>query len=196
MTHDDRGRFPVIEVRLRNHRTAVVRPLRIEDGPALGVFYESVPREDFRFYCPHLLNREKAMEVAAAALNPDEVVLVIDIDGAIGGYAWYRWATPWWGKVVTEEGDVKGELSSTFGICIGRPYQGLGAGRLIMARLLEIARYVGPPIMSLTVQLANPRAVKLYQAMGFTIVRQQMRGANEAYGLVAEPEYAMRQRVR
>jgi len=43
--------------------------------------------------------------------------------------------------------------------------------------------------MCLTVQLANPRAVRLYQQMGFRIVRQQMRNASNIFP--AEPEYFM-----
>jgi len=50
--------------------------------------------------------------------------------------------------------------------------------------------------MSLTVQLANNRAVALYHKMGFTIVREQMRAASEACGFPAETEYYMERRVR
>lgn len=48
--------------------------------------------------------------------------------------------------------------------------------------------------MALTVQLANPRAIALYQKMGFRIVRQQVR--DRIGDFAAEPEYAMEQIVR
>lgn len=188
MTPDDQSRFPAIPVTLRSGVAAVVRPLRLDDGAALGDFYEAVPCEDFRFYCPHELTRARALENAAAALSPHQVVLVLDVGGAIGGYAWYRWAGPTPQNPAPE--------SSTFGICIARPYQNAGAGRLIMRRLLAIAPHVGPPVMALTVQLANPRAVALYQSMGFAVVRQQTRVANSNWGIPSEPEYVMQQRVR
>ncbi len=83
---------------------------------------------------------------------------------------------------------------STFGICISRDCQGSGAGRALMTRLLDIAREVGPPIMTLTVQHANPRAVALYRAMGFTPVREQLREVK--FGFPEEPEYCMERPVR
>ena len=48
--------------------------------------------------------------------------------------------------------------------------------------------------MSLTVQKANPRAVALYQKMGFEIVREQMR--NQVEEFPPEPEYYMERKVR
>ena len=69
---------------LANGSAAVIRPLAIGDGDALGDFYESIPREDIRFYCPHPLTREKAAENAARALHPYEVVLVLEAaDGSL-----------------------------------------------------------------------------------------------------------------
>jgi len=64
-----------------------------------------------------------------------------------------------------------------------------------MARLLEIAQQVGPPVMGLTVQLANERALRLYRGMGFEVVREQMSDSS-AYGFDPEPEYYMERLVR
>jgi ribosomal protein S18 acetylase RimI-like enzyme len=57
-------------------------------------------------------------------------------------------------------------------------------------RLLEAARIHGPPVMSLTVQKANKRAVALYRKTGFRIVREQQRATD------GEPEYCMELNVR
>ena len=65
-----------------------------------------------------------------------------------------------------------------------------------MTRLAQIAEKVGPPVMTLTVQEANPRAVALYQSMGFSIVRAQIRQEMEGHGFPPEPEYLMERRVR
>ena len=184
MTPETKALFPDMTVSLRNGSPAVIRALRAADGEALASFYACVPDEDIRFYCPHQLDREHALQNAGKADSPCEVVLVLETPAkAIGGYAWYRWE------------HAQAEKSS-FGICISRPYQRLGAGRALMTRLLEIARIVGPPVMSLTVQQANARAAKLYQEMGFLIVREQMRQANPAIGMTEEPEYYMELRVR
>lgn len=176
-------RFPPVPIQLKDGSDALLRLLSPDDGDALAEFYDGVPWEDIRFYCPHPLDREHALANAAKAHSPLEVVLVLESPaGGIGGYAWYRWK---------EDAD-----RSTFGICIARGYQNVGAGRALMIRLLDIAREIGPPVMGLTVQLANARAVTLYQRMGFSVVREQTRRHNPELGFEPEPEYYMERRVR
>jgi len=88
-------------------------------------------------------------------------------------------------------------IQISFGICIGRDLQGRGVGRALMVRLAEVAESVGPPVMQLTVQLANARAVALYRSMGFRVVREQMRANDDAgYGFPPEPEYLMERETR
>jgi ribosomal protein S18 acetylase RimI-like enzyme len=176
-------KFPPAAHGLRSGRRVTLRPLLPADADALGDFYEAIPREDFRFYYPHPLTREKAAENAKAADDPRQVVVVLETDeGAIGGYAWFRWR--------------QGAESSGFGICVRRDLQGTGAGRLLMTRLLEMARCAGPPAMHLTVQKANARAVALYRSVGFAVVREQTRRANPELGFDEEPEYYMERTVR
>lgn len=182
MTPQDQARIGSISITLRDGRPAVIRPLRTSDAPALAAFYAAVPREDFRFYCPHALDEANARRVAAAAESPHEVVLLLEAGtGEIAGYAWFRWS-----------GDDA--PSSTFGLCIRRGWQDCGAGRALIERINHVARTLGPPVMSLTVQEANPRAVALYQKMGFRIVRQGMRAPR--LGFEPEPEFAMERRTR
>ncbi|MCX5662637.1 MAG: GNAT family N-acetyltransferase [Planctomycetota bacterium] len=181
----DQLKFGPIEAKLRDGKVATIRPLRTDDGPALTEFYASVPREDFRFYCPHELDRAHAEAHCAAADSPHEVVVVLvepESPGkVIAGYAWFRWP----------DDEAK---ASTFGICVRRGWQDCGAGRALITRVREIARILGPAVMDLTVQKANPRAVALYQKMGFKIVRSQMRG--NYMGFEPEPEFAMEMRTR
>jgi ribosomal protein S18 acetylase RimI-like enzyme len=182
MDENVRQRFAPIQVSLKDGRLITIRFLEPRDVAALGDFYESVPREDVRFYCPHPLTRQKAAEKAAEAAGPRLVALVAESStGEIVGYAWYRWK-------------ADDSRSSGLGICIRRDHQGIGTGRALMPRLLEVARDVGPPLMTLTVQKANARAVALYQQMGFRIVAEQMRRAFDEFP--AEPEYRMELRVR
>lgn len=54
-----------------------------------------------------------------------------------------------------------------------------------MKELLAIP--AGPPVMSLTVQKRNPKAIELYKSMGFRIVRDQLRAADNC------PEFYMEQ---
>ena len=182
MTPWDRKRFPAAQAVLANGIRVLIRPLRTSDPGALGDFYASVPAQDYRFYRNRPLTREQAATMAASVDHPQRVVLVLvprrgsrQTDDSIGGYAWYRW----------EDGAER----SVLGICVGPGFRNLGAGTALMNRLLEIARTVGPPITSLTVQKANPRAVLLYRKMGFRIVREQTRPASHWFP--AEPEYYM-----
>ena len=177
MTLADQSQFPPLAISLRNGTPAVVRPLAETDGAALAQFYAGIPPEDVLFYCPHPLTSEYAFKNAAQAASPTEVVLVLELtSGSIGGYAWYRWPA---------DADA-----SCFGICVARSCQGAGAGQQLMSRLLEVARKVGPPVMSLTVQKKNPKGVELYAKMGFRVVREQLRVAD------SEPEFYMEYRVR
>ena len=177
MTPSDQRQFPPLAITLRNGTPAVIRPLAETDGPALAQFYAGIPPEDVLFYCPHPLTSEYALKNAAQAASPTEVVQVLETTGgSIGGYAWYRWPA---------NADVSG-----FGICIARSCQGAGAGQQLMSRLLDVARKVGPPVMSLTVQKKNPRGVELYAKMGFHVIREQLRAAD------SEPEYYMEFAVR
>ena len=184
MTPRVRERFPAAPAVLSDGTRVLIRPLRGSDTRALGDFYLSVPAQDYRFYRNRPLTREQAATMAASADHPHRVVLVLvptpgrgsrQTDDSIGGYAWYRWED--------------GTEPSVLGICIGPRFQDLGAGTALMERLLEVARTVGPPTTSLTVQKANPRAVRLYRKMGFRIVREQTRPASHWFP--AEPEYYM-----
>lgn len=179
----DAARFAPVEVLLKDRRPVTLRLLALDDEVRLGDFYQTVPREDYRFYRCQPLTRQLAREVLGKSQGSTDVVLAAtDPDGgAIVGYAWFAW-----------EGAQA--ATSVFGLCLRRSHQSAGLGRTLMARLLEIARHVGPPLMTLTVQLANPRAVFLYQQMGFQIIRQQMR--RQTTDFASEPEYYMERPVR
>ena len=196
MTPRDRRRFGARRVVLAGGVQAVIRPLRRGDADALGDFYESIPRRDYRFYRAAPLTREMAYAEAAAADRPDRAVLLLipaPHTGAgsghsraasgstdiVGGHVWSRWAD--------------GADRSVLGLCVRPGFQRLGAGAALMARLLEVGVSLGPPVMTLTVQQANPRAIRLYRKMGFRTVREQMRPANRWFA--AEPEYYMERTI-
>lgn len=181
MHEEDRKRFGAIQTTLKDSREVVIRPLDAGDAAALADFYESIPREDYRFYCPHPLTRQEAAEQAAGATDPRFACLVAEDRGHIAGHAWYRLETLDAPRAVC-------------GLCVRRGYQGAGLGRALMERLLEIAREVGPSVIVLTAQAANTPAVALYQGLGFEVVDERMRGAFEEFA--AEPEYVMEINLR
>lgn len=183
MLTKDRQRYPPVQRTLKDDRLVTIRLLDPGDAARLGDFYAVMPRETWRFYCPPRLSRADAAKKARHALHPTEVCVVAEdpVTGQIVGYNWYTW------KDETRR-------ASIFGICLRESHRGAGLGQILMERLLEIAQEVGPPVMSLTVQLANPRAVALYTKMGFRVVREQVRQAIGDFP--AEPEYYMEQELR
>lgn len=169
--------MPVV---LKNGRRAFVRPLRNTDGEALAEMYSAITWGEFRFFCPYPLGRATALRNATERADSDQwfIVVIEGEDGKIGGEAWVR-------RVPADA------TQGTFGICIRDVYQNIGTGAALMKRLFEIVKHTGMPTVDLTVQLANHRAVALYQKMGFKIVREQIRPAAAVYGFEAEPEYFM-----
>jgi ribosomal protein S18 acetylase RimI-like enzyme len=183
MRPQDRARFGPVTATLKNGQTVTVRMAEPTDTDIVAEFYSVVPRKDWRFYSAWPMTRESAQTKVADRADADNFVcaLLISTQGRVAGYAWYNW------KDATSR-------DSVFGICIRTEFQECGAGQVVMRRLLEVAREIGPPVMSLTVQLANTRAVALYQKMGFCIVRQQMRP--QVAEFPPEPEYYMEQPTR
>ena len=180
MDPEQRQRFPPTNTVLRDGRQIELSMIEPTDGPALADFYDSLPRETWRFYCPPRLTHADAKKKASLALSPTHVVLLAEDPqtAEIVGYNWYKWVD-------------ETSRTSVFGICVRESHRGAGLAQALMTRLLGIAREVGPPTMSLTVQLANARAIHLYTKMGFQIVRRQTRAAVEDFS--AEPEYCMEQ---
>jgi len=160
-------------VALSDGAEMTLRALAEADGESLAAFYDAVPREDNFYYAPHPLTRDEAMKKAARATDPRFVCLVLEDDAAaIAGYAWFGWR-------------ADGDRASSFGICVRREHQGLGAGRALMTRIVALSRTIGPGVISLTVQKSNDRAFALYRKMGFEVVREQRRASD------GEPEYYM-----
>jgi ribosomal protein S18 acetylase RimI-like enzyme len=173
---------PIIAI-LKDGSAITLRLLEPADADALGDFYESVPREDYRHYAPHPLNREQANIKAGKLADSPYFICIIaaNTSGQIAGYAWVDWKKP-------------DDECCSLGICIRREYQGLGTGAAIMTRLLEVVGQAGPARVQLTVHKTNPRAFSLYQKMGFETVREQMRPKFEEFA--AEPVYFMERRSR
>ena len=87
----------------------------------------------------------------------------------IYGEGWYNW----------------GESSpdkSTFGLSVASDFQGSGAGRALITRVLEVAEETGygPSIMTLTVQDINQRAWELYESVGFEFLYDEHMGERES----------------
>ncbi|TBR40216.1 MULTISPECIES: ribosomal protein S18-alanine N-acetyltransferase [Dyella] len=88
---------------------------------------------------------------------------------------------PCWVLWVGEDMAGYGVLSVAAGeahvlnVCIGPGYRGLGLGRHLLKRLLDIARWHGAQRVFLEVRPSNDTAHKLYDSMGFTEIGRRPR---------------------
>lgn len=124
---------------------------------------EDMPREPFEVVLAH-----------------DEIVRYVEHWGGLGdvafiaagghectaiGAAWYRLFTacrPGYGFV--DEGTPE------VAIAVAREHRGQGAGRALMEALIAHARQTAMPGLSLSVEIANQHALRLYQQLGFEAV--------------------------
>ncbi len=60
-------------------------------------------------------------------------------------------------------------------LCVAPEYQGMGHGRRIMRRLLDLARWLGAERVFLEVRPSNPVALRLYESGGFNEVGRRPR---------------------
>ncbi|MEW5836166.1 MAG: ribosomal protein S18-alanine N-acetyltransferase [Pseudomonadota bacterium] len=60
-------------------------------------------------------------------------------------------------------------------LCIGRQWQGLGLGRRLLMRLLDVIRWSGAERVFLEVRPSNPVAQNLYRSVGFTEIGRRPR---------------------
>lgn len=115
------------------------------------------------------------------AMHREDVPTVAAMEAASYEFPWtpgiftdcLKAGHPCW--VMWVEGEVAGYgvLSVAAGeahvlnVCIGPAHRGLGLGRLMLRRLLDIARWNGASRVFLEVRPSNPVAQSLYLSMGF-----------------------------
>jgi ribosomal-protein-alanine N-acetyltransferase len=115
------------------------------------------------------------------AMRRDDLPAVAAMEAASYDFPWsqgifsdcLKAGHPCWVMWVDGEAAGYGVLSVAAGeahvlnVCIGPAHRGLGLGRLLMRRLLDIARWNGATRVFLEVRPSNPIAQKLYESMGF-----------------------------
>ena len=92
----------------------------------------------------------------------DDRGLVAEVDGKIVGAVWVR--------IMNDYGHIDDETPS-LAISLYKEYRGFGIGTALMKEILALLKEHGYKRVSLSVQKAN-YAVKLYQKVGFEIVRE------------------------
>lgn len=92
----------------------------------------------------------------------DDMGLVAEVNGTIAGAVWVR--------IMNDYGHIDDETPS-LAISLYKEYRGQGIGTAMMKEILALLKVRGYARVSLSVQKAN-YAAKLYQKVGFEIVRE------------------------
>ena len=109
-----------------------------------------------------ILAPELQVYIADFGHQKDDLCFVAEADGRVAGAVWVR--------DMQDYGHIEDGIPS-FAIALYKEYRGQGIGTALMTRMLDELRDRGYPKASLSVQKAN-RAVKLYLASGFEILRE------------------------
>ena len=123
------------------------------------------------------------------ALQPQDLDAVSALEAQAYEFPWSRGifgdcltaGHPCWGLWIDDALAGYGILSIAAGeahilnLCIGIPWQGLGLGRHLLQRLLQIIRWSDVERVFLEVRPSNPHAKALYESVGFQQIGRRPR---------------------
>jgi len=135
----------------------LMRPLRGEDTDILGEFFVGLSKKTEYYFHPHPLDRENAVKTTEKIGNGDGAYFIQTVaEGErekVVGYVW-----------ISDKNDPP-----EVGICVRDGWQDKGLGTQLMEHIIEAGRRLGKKKLALVVMKDNPRAVHVYEKMGFVI---------------------------
>lgn len=135
-----------------------VRSLRSSDAPLLARFFAGLSPASRSTFRPHTYTAEGAEEVVRAAAGPSGIYfLALTPGGDPAGYGFLHRLD---------------RAVPILGIAVADAWQDCGIGRRLVAFLVGVARRLGKEAVDLTVDEDNPRAIHIYEANGFRLVRK------------------------
>lgn len=142
-----------------------IREIQKQEYPLLDHFlYEAI-------FIPEGVNSPPKTIIASPELqvyverfgeSKDDLGFVAEIEGKIVGAVWVR--------IMNDYGHIDDETPS-LAISLDKEHRGFGIGTAMMKEMLALLKSHGHNRVSLSVQKAN-YAVKLYQKVGFEIVKE------------------------
>lgn len=144
------------EFTLRNGEKLVIRPMRLEDGPAVAEFFRSLPEEDRR-YLREDVTRPQFLEGFLRKLKNFEAIALVAVSGdvVLGSAALYRNPHGWTHHV----GDIRVEVA--------RSHQRMGLGAHLAHALVRHAIAIGLDKLVVEVVEAQHAARKTFERLGF-----------------------------
>lgn len=142
-----------------------IREIQEHEYPLLDNFlYEAIFIPDGIEPPPKTIIASPELQVYVSRFgeSKDDIGLVAEVDGQIAGAVWVR--------IMNDYGHIDDETPS-LAISLYKEYRKLGIGTAMMKKILDLIKAHGYKQVSLSVQKAN-YAAKLYQKVGFEIVRE------------------------
>jgi ribosomal protein S18 acetylase RimI-like enzyme len=140
-----------------NGKHLSVRGLRNDDRDLLARFFAALGDESRAHFRPHAFTPAGAADVVREAADPRGIYFLALADGdEPAGYGFLR---------------SLDRPFPTLGIAIADAWQNQGLGKLLMGFLVGVAERLGRQGVDLTVDEDNPRAIHVYEATGFRLVR-------------------------
>ena len=144
-----------------------LRPLKPDDGAALGRFFVAIAPDE-QFFHPHPLTQEAAGTLCAQCRETRDEYVVAEADGEIVAYGMLR-------------GWDEGYEIPSLGIAVHPGARGTGVGRAMMLHLHDLAAGRNAPSVRLKVSTDNREAVDLYRSLGYVL---EPLGDDELLGLL------------
>ena len=144
------------DVLLSDGRTAHLRPISPEDGPALIAFYEGVSEQSryFRFFSAHPRLTQSDVERFTVVDYDDRVALVVTLGDAIIAVAGY---------------DVTHPKQAEVAFLVQDRHQGRGIGQLLLEHLAQAAREHGVERFGAQVLADNARMLQVFREQGYRV---------------------------
>lgn len=161
---------------LKDGKEILLRSAGEADGAAvLEVFNLTHAETDFLLTYPEENTMTAADESAflkELEESAGETELLALVDGKVAGTA----------GISAVGGTVKQRHRAEFGIGIAQAFWGMGIGRALTEGCIECARAAGYEQLELDVVAENPRAVALYESLGFVEYGRNPRGFRKKDG--------------
>lgn len=144
------------DVLLSDGRTAHLRPVSPEDGPALKAFYDGVSEQSryFRFFSAHPRLTDSDVDRFTVVDYDDRVALVVTLGDAIIAIAGY---------------DVTEPKTAEVAFLVQDKHQGRGIGQLLLEHLAQAAREHGIERFEAQILAENSRMLQVFREQGFKV---------------------------
>ncbi len=143
-----------VDVLLADGSTALLRPLRHDDGPAIADLFSNLSRDSLvmRFFGPHQVTDDEIARLLHAD-GIDTAVLAVERAGRLLALAEY------------DRQSGSGEAEVAF--VVADPYQGRGLGTLLLEHMADLARRAGISRFVVDTLAVNNKMLGVLRAAGF-----------------------------